>query len=211
MSTKHNTIYSTVSVGDVMRIEGSLCVCFRWSESSACMRPLLKAQRTIKPRGDAEKFGEKEKSFSTPDSKVHHISASTNGPFIARLGDDWMTKDLKQHIEGLEGELNTTVKPAHEKAAEKMKKKTQKIPTIHPLDVPAIAASLEATPTPPAIKEKGKCAFIDNLLESGKYTRLKIIDLTVQKFGGPALATARTLSARPSIMRKAGREAKFRE
>lgn len=55
-------------------------------------------------------------------------------------------------------------------------------------------------------KPQSKCAFIDDLLESGKHTLSEILDKTIEAFPKAAKkSTMATIRARPTHMRKAGR------
>jgi len=204
MSATGNNHRSTIQVGDVLRQDGKLLVCFRWSESGAAMRPLTKKVNIIKPRG-TEAHGGKETKFTAPDVRIDHFSAMTPGPFVARLGENWMLADLKATIDGFEGEVNVPTKSAHEKAAEAMKKKeTQKIaaPQVSPQVTPQVEGRLP---------QSGKTAYMVGLLLEGTHTKKFIVESAVAKFGGELLGTSRTLSSLPSIMKKAGKTAKWVE
>jgi hypothetical protein len=218
-----NNDRSIIRVGDVMKQDGVLLICFRINDSGAKMQALTKRAQVIKPRGDAEKFGGKEVKFSTPDARVWHFSAGTTGPFIARLGDNWQQSELKTAVPGFVGEVNVIGKAAHEKAAEKMKKKTQKLQVFTPeqnakakeivdkvfagspiktLVESVLVGNAEAKP-------QGKCAFMRSMLLEAKHTKKQIIDATLAKFGGEELGTSRTLSSLPSIMAKDGKVGKW--
>jgi len=226
-----NNENSIIRVGDVAKQDGVLLICFRINDSGAKMQALTKRSQVIKPKFDAEKFGvAKEVKFSTPDARVWHFSAGTTGPFIARLGVNWQQADLKEAVPGFEGEVNVIGKPKCEKAADEVKKKTQKLATVAPMSDEAFVAEAASKLNPPLAKlaEKlwnkhpnnpknksdkpiGKCAFMRSMLLEAKHTKKQIIDATLAKFGGEELGTSRTLSSLPSIMAKDGKVGKWVE
>jgi hypothetical protein len=224
-----NGVHSTITVGDVMRVNGNLLICYKWSESCAALRPLAKRVHVIKPRG-TDAHGDKETTFVAPDIRVEHFSSMTPGPFVARLGDNWQQADIKTAVPGFDGELNAVGKTKVEKAVEKLKKKTQKLATVAPMPDEAFVAEVASKLNPPLAKlaeklwdkhpnnpknksdkPQGKCAFMRAMLLEAKYTRKQIIDATLAKFGGEELGTSRTLSSLPSIMKKDGLVGKWVE
>jgi len=209
-----NNERSVIRVGDVMRQDGVLLVCFRVNDASAWMQPLTKRSQTIKPRGDTDKFGGKERTFTSPDTRISHFSSGTNGPFIKRLGDNWQQADLKTSVPGFEGEVNVIRKPKCERKAEKLAEKLNTHQTTSPEEKrpeTASAAQEIAPPQASSPKKRGKCQFIYALLETGKWTKAEILAKTLAEFPGDPVATERTLHACPAMMRKAGRVGMFAE
>jgi hypothetical protein len=150
----------------------------------------------------------------------------TPGPFIARLGANWMNADLKAAISGFDGEVNVPTPAAHEKAAAAMKKKTQKLPVFTPAQnakakeivdkvfkdspIKELVSSVLVGPAPTGrLPQVGKTGYMVGLLIEGTHTKKFIVESAVAKFGGELLGTSRTLSSLPSIMKKAGKTAKW--
>ena len=207
----------TITVGDVMNFEGEWIICSKWGESCATMQPMAKRVRTIQPRGDAEKFGGKEVKFTAPNVHLRYFSANTPGPFIARLGANWATKDFAKEVPGFTGEANVPKFPKQKPAtiadplAEQEKQHSgfgDGICRNHQV-ISAIKNDVAKAANPP--KSRGKCAYLWSLLEVGGITRKEMVKLAVEKFGGTELATLRTISAIPSAMRKAGVEPKWKD
>lgn len=75
----------------------------------------------------------------------------------------------------------------------------------------AVAAKAEKTKKAPKEPKQSKCAYIDDLLESGKHTIAEIVELTCEKFPkANKKSTLSTVRARPAHMKKAGRVAKWK-
>jgi len=193
-----NDEYSKINIGDVLRMNGKLMVCDQINDCAARMRPLTKKVHVIKPRGDAEKFESKPVKFVAPDITFVRVSPCTPGPFVARLGINWINEDFASVIPDFSGEANVW-----------KEKKTKQQPA------PAKASEAAPAPAKPAkVKSAfkgGKCAFLTALLEKGEHTREEMVQLAVKEFGGTLEGTRKTISAIPGQMRKAGKEPKWRD
>lgn len=202
LKPRGNTEHSKIDIGDVLRLNGKLMICDRINESAARVRPLTKKVNIIQPRGDKEKFGGAPVKFAAPDIAFERISAGTPGPFVARLGAEWMKADLATIIPGFEGEPNII-----------KEKPAPKPPKVFRPNESVAAAAVESTAkaaTDRPLPKEGKCAFLVTLLEAGELTRAEMVKLAVEKFGGTIEGTTRTISAIPSAMRRAGKEPKWR-
>lgn len=77
---------------------------------------------------------------------------------------------------------------------------------------PTAEAPKAKTEAAPKARRVSKCSRIDDLLESGKYTKSQICDMVMKEFNLPEtarMATRSTINVRPSHMTKAGRKANW--
>lgn len=172
-------------VGDVIGVlEGNATV-IRVNASAATCVIGIKKTRTIENRFDESKT----RTFETVVENTFRISPNSESPIYERDG--------KPTAEGISADYKTPKVVAP--------KPTTDCPLIG--ETAKIARAVHhRTSTKP-----GKCAFMDNLLEEGKWTRKEILAKTLAEFGGDPIGTERTMHSRPASMRKAGRVGKFAE
>ena len=193
---KHNNEHSTIAIGDVLRIRTAsktgensrLMVCDRITESAARLRPLTKLVKEITPHFNEEK----KVTVVADDTQYQRVSTNTPGPFVARLGLDWVKADFKAEVPGFHGTANNFEE-----------KKKDKAPTVtkvpKPAKAPPVVLNGVTRPSPDS-----KCGYLWTLLEAGGMKRSAMVKLAVDKFGGTIEGVSRTISAIPSAMRKAG-------
>lgn len=174
-------------VGDVIGVlEGNATV-IRVNASAATCVIGIKKTRTIENRFDESKT----RTFETVVENTFRISPNSESPIYERDG--------KPTAAGIAADYKTPkVKPdvvVHTKS-----------PLAPGQAEEILKAIRHRTSTKP-----GKCAFMDKLLEEGKWTRKEILAKTLAEFGGDPIGTERTMHSRPASMRKAGRVGKFAE